>query len=443
MSFSDNFLWGAASAAYQVEGAYDEDGKGLSIWDVMSEGHIAHGDSGRVSCDHYHRFREDIALMKKIGLKAYRFSVSWPRIIPREGEVNAKGLEFYRSLVQELLDSGIKPLCTLYHWDLPMWAYEKGGWFADTVSDDFADYVTVVVDALSDLISCWMPFNEPTSFIGAGYMRGEHAPFESAAPGSEEAEVRLAALTRNVLLAQGKAMSVIRSKAVLPPQTGIATDSCLFLPESESEEDIERARQKTFTDNADVRDLSWWLDPVMRGTAHPHLAAVLRKGEMDIIHQPFDFIGWNCYLADNYNDGPDGRMMTQWQGMPRTNMGWPVTPDALYWGVRFISERYGVPVMITENGMANVDFMMDDGCVHDPQRVQYMKWYLRGLKRAADEGYPVLGYMVWSILDNFEWALGYEKRFGMIYVDYRTQQRTLKDSAYWYADVIRDNGNTI
>lgn len=443
MAFTDGFLWGAASAAAQVEGAYNEDGKGLSIWDALSEGHVVHGEDCHIACDHYHRFREDIALMKNLGLKAYRFSVSWPRVIPREGEVNEAGLKFYSDLVDELLNAGIEPLCTLYHWDLPMWAHNKGGWHNSEISDDFADYTAVVTDALSDRVRYWMPFNEPTSFIGAGYLHGIHAPFESEHPGSEEWDKKLAELSRSVLLANGKASAVIRSRARIKPEIGIAIDSNLFMPESDDEKSVAEAKAKTFEAAADVRSLNWWLDPVMKGTAHPLLGAVLRDGDMKFINQPFDFIGWNCYMSDDYNDGPDGKMMRQWQGIPRTNMGWPVTADALYWGVRFITERYGVPVIISENGMANVDMVMDDGCVHDPQRIQYMKWYIRGLKKAADEGFPVKGYMAWSVLDNFEWALGYDKRFGLIYVDYRTQERIPKDSAYWYAEVIRENGENL
>lgn len=443
MGFSKDFLWGAASAAYQIEGAYDADGKGLSIWDALSEGHVEHGENGNISCDHYHRFREDIALMKSLGLKAYRFSVSWPRVMPREGEINPAGIEFYKELVHEIIDAGMTPLCTLYHWDLPMWMHEKGGWFADSVSDHFEEYTAAVIDALSDRVSRWMPFNEPTSFIGAGYLIGIHAPFESAEEGSDEYYRRLAALSRNVLLAQGKSVRCIRKRAKLAPEAGIATDGDLFTPDTESEADIRAAKEKTFSAEAGVRRLHWWLDPVMKGTAHPLLASALREGDMEIIHQPLDFIGFNCYMSNDFNDGPDGRMLRSRPGMPRTAMGWPVTKNALYWGVKFIHERYGVPVMITENGMANCDFMMDDGCIRDPQRIQYMKWYLEGLKRAADEGCPVLGYMAWSILDNFEWALGFDKRFGLIYVDYSTQERTLKDSALWYARVIRSNGEDL
>lgn len=399
MGFSKGFLWGAASAATQVEGAYNEDGKGLSIWDALTDGHVAHGENCHTACDHYHRFKEDVALMKKLGLKAYRFSVSWPRVMPREGEINEKGLQFYSDLVDELIDAGIEPLCTLYHWDLPMWEHAKGGWYYNGISADFEEYTVAVVDALSDRVRYWMPFNEPTSFVGAGYLNGIHAPFESVRTGSCEWSEKLSELTRNILLANGRAVSVIRNRAVLEPKVGIATDGNLFTPESENDEDIHAAKEKTFSEDAGFRQLHWWLDPIMKGEAHPLLSMALQEGEIDIINQPFDFIGFNCYLSDDYNDGPDGRMFRQWQGIPRTNMGWPVTSDALYWGVRFLYERYGVPVIITENGMANVDFLMDDGCVHDPQRIQYMKWYLKGLKRASDEGYPVFGYMEWITLN--------------------------------------------
>lgn len=440
MSFSQDFLWGAASAAYQIEGAYDEDGKGPSIWDALADGHIAHGDSGRVACDHYHRFREDVALMKQLGLKAYRFSVSWPRVMPEEGKVSEKGLDFYRALVDELLSAGITPLCTLYHWDLPLWVHEKGGWLAGSISEEFAAFAAVVVEALSDKVSYWMTFNEGTSFIGEGYLHGTHAPFERVPAGSEEEAEKVLHLTKNLLLAHAKAARVIREKAILPPRIGIATDSTLYMPESESAADIEAAREKTFADKLNHYYLNWWLDPIQKGEAHPRLREMLSDAEMALIHAPLDFLGWNCYLASNYNDGPDGK---PWPGMPRTNMGWAVTPDALYWGVRFIHERYGLPVLISENGVAIIDFKMDDGRVHDPQRIQFMKWYLRGLKRAADEGYPVKGYMVWSILDNLEWAHGFDKRFGLIYVDFRTQERTLKDSAYWYAELIQTNGESL
>lgn len=440
MGFSKDFLWGAASAAPQIEGAYNEDGKGPSVWDAMIEGHIAHGDTGRVACDHYHRYKEDVALMKEIGLNAYRFSVAWSRVIPEEGKVNQKGLEFYSDLVDELLAAGIKPLVTLYHWDMPMWIQDKGGWLTDTVSDDFADYVKVVVDALSDRVSCWMTFNEWTSFVGEGYIDGNHPPYIRVERETEAHYSMVVNTTRNLLLSHAKAAAVIRENSKLMPQVGFASDSTLYMPESENAKDIEIAKEKTFSNHISHYLLNWWLDPIMKGSAHPRLKAVLTDENMAIINQPIDFLGWNCYMAHNYADGPDGRMQTYWPGIPRTNMGTTVTKDALYWGVRFIYERYNIPIMITENGISITDFVFDDGKVHDPQRVQHMTWYLRGLKRAADEGCPVLGYMHWSILDNFEWAFGFDQRFGLVYVDYLTQQRIPKDSAYWYTELIRTNG---
>lgn len=440
MSFDENFLWGAASAAYQIEGAWNEDGKGPGIWDVLSDGHIAHGEDGRCACDQYHRYKEDIALMKQMGLKAYRFSVSWPRVVPEEGTVNPAGLQFYRNLVRELKSAGIEPLVTLYHWDLPMWVHEKGGWMSETIADDFSFFVSVMTDALSDQVKYWMTFNEGTSFIGEGYLHGTHAPYEQVPAGSVAEEEKVLRLSKNLLLAHGRAAAVIRAKAVQKPLIGIATDSTLFMPENETEEGIREAKEKTFRTELNHYYLNWWMDPIMSGTGHPRLMETLREEEIRLIHQPLDFLGWNCYLSSNYNDAPAGN---PWPGMPRTNMGWPITKDALYWGVRFIYERYQIPVLISENGMANIDFVMDDGCVHDPQRIQYMKWYLRGLKRAVSEGYPVSGYMVWSIMDNLEWAHGYDKRFGLIYVDFRTQERIFKDSAYWYARVIETNGSEL
>ncbi|MBQ3281406.1 MAG: family 1 glycosylhydrolase [Eubacterium sp.] len=443
MAFQDDFMWGAATCAYQVEGAFDEDGKGPSMWDALSDGHVAHGDSGRVSCDHYHHFREDIDIMKRIGLKAYRFSVSWPRVMPEDGVINEKGLSFYKDLVSALTDAGIEPLCTLYHWDLPMWSYRKGGWMDDSVSDDFADFVSVVVSALSDKVSYWMTFNEGTSFLGEGYLHGTHPPYETVERGSEEEKEKIIKLSRNLLLAHGKAVKVIRDNAVLTPKIGIATDSTLYIPDSEDPSDIEHARAMTFADKVDHYLLSWWLDPILSGTGNRRLMESMSDEEKDLIHRPLDFIGWNCYLANNYNDGPDGKMMKYWPGIPRTNSGFAVTPDALYWGVKFIYERYHLPIMITENGAAITDFVFDDGHVHDPQRIQFLKWYLRGLKRAVDEGFPVIGYMLWSLLDNFEWAFGYDKRFGLVYVDFRSQKRILKDSAYWYAELIKTNGEDL
>lgn len=436
MGFSKDFLWGAATAAYQVEGGYLDDGKGPGIWDALSDGHVVHGDNGNVSTDHYHRYKEDVALMEEIGLKAYRFSISWPRVIPEEGKVNEKGLAFYSDLVDELLAVGIVPMVTLFHWNLPMWAHEKGGWTWDGISDAFADYVKIVVDALSDRVQYWMTINEPQCFIGAGYLGGVHAPFLQVIDKVPE-------LTKNTLYAHGKAVSAIRAHAKKSPLIGFAPTGSYFTPEADTPEEIEKARCATYEETMPF-GCSWWMDPVLLGTIPQGLQGILTEEDMKIIYQPLDFCGFNLYNSNNYNDPYDGSQNPKiYSGMPRTAMGWPITPEALYWIPRFHYERYHLPILITENGMANIDFVMSDGKVHDPQRIDYMRRYIKEVKRAVDDGIPVIGYLYWSLLDNFEWAEGYDKRFGLIYVDYQTLKRTLKDSARFYAEIIRANGENL
>lgn len=442
MSFSKSFLWGTASSAYQVEGSFNKDGKAPGIWDALSEGHVRHGENGNVACDHYLRYKEDIALMRQMGLKAYRFSVSWPRVMPKPGVVNKKGLQFYRDLTAELVRTGLTPIVTLYHWNLPMWVHEKGGWLSEEISDDFAQFVRTVVDALSDEVRIWVTVSDPATFTEMGYMTGEHAPFETCAKTDPYYLPRLCTITRNVLLAHGKAVKVIRKQAKHPPQIGIAMDSYLWMPDEETQAGIEAARQRNFAGGTDCRLISWWMDPILTGTARQELAGYLSREDMSVISQPLDFLGCNCFKAKNF-DEDDGLNPAAWPGMPRNSTGWPITPMVLYWAVRFNYERYKLPVMITGNGMANTDFVMTDGCVHDPQRVDYLHRHLQGLKRAVDEGYPVMGYLYWCLFDNFEWAEGYDRRYGMVYVDYRDQKRIIKDSAFWYAKIIRENGTTL
>lgn len=436
MGFSKDFLWGAATAAYQVEGACSDDGKGPGIWDVLSEGHIVHGDNGNVSADHYHRYKEDIVLMKEIGLKSYRFSISWPRVIPKEGTVNEKGLAFYSDLVDELLAAGIEPMVTLFHWNLPMWVHEKGGWIWDGISDVFADYTKIVVDALSNRVQYWMTINEPQCFVGAGYLGGMHAPFMQAIDKVPE-------LTRNAFRAHGKAVSAIRANAKKAPLIGFAPTGSYFTPDDESHEAIEAARRQTYEETMPF-GCAWWMDPVLLGTIPLGLKDILTEEDMKIIYQPLDFCGFNLYNSNNYNDPRDGGKNPKiYSGMPRTAMGWPITPEALYWIPRFHYERYHLPILITENGMANIDFVMSDGKVHDPQRIDYMRRYIKEVKRAIDDGTPIIGYQYWSLMDNLEWVDGYDKRFGLIYVDYQTLERTLKDSARFYAEIIRTNGENL
>ena len=436
MSFPKDFLWGAASAAYQIEGAYDEGGKGPGIWDALSSGHIKHDENGNVACDHYHRYREDIALMRQIGLKSYRFSISWPRVIPAEGCINEEGLAFYSRLVDELLMAGIEPIVTLFHWNLPMWLQEKGGWENEAIAEAFAHYAGIVVDSLSDRVRYWLTINEPQCFAALGYATGVHAPF------LKKPEV-LKRVARNIMLSHGRAVCEIRRHAKQIPHIGMAPTGVGVTPFDETEGSIRRARELTYSDIVGSAGNIWWMDPMILGEIPSPLRDVLSREDIRQICQPLDFFGFNIYHSLNYlglKAVPDPRACP---GQPKTAMDWAITPECLYWMTRFHYERYHLPVMITENGMANVDFPMLDGKVHDPQRIDFIHRYLLALKRAADEGIPVIGYQYWSIMDNFEWAEGYDKRFGLIYVDYRTGERKLKDSAYYYADVIRENGENL
>ena len=436
MAFSKDFLWGAASAAHQVEGAWNEDGKTAGIWDELYPGHIAHHESGRTACDHYHHFREDVERMKEIGLKAYRFSVSWPRVMPAPHQINPNGLQFYADLVDALTEAGITPMCTLYHWNLPMWLYDMGGWFCPEAPAYFEEYTRVVSEALSGKVKYWFTINEPQCFVGLGYEAGRHAPFLKTPP------EKIPQLIRIVMLAHGRAVQALRETAKQPLKIGYAPTSGCLTPENETPEEIEKARQTTYGVNG-VFSNALWSDPLILGTVPEPLQGVLSEEDMKVIHQPLDFYAFNIYQSINLSDR-DGKLNPRvWPGLPRTALNWPITPECIYWSARFHYERYGLPIIISENGMANTDFVMLDGKVHDPQRIDFIHRYLLQLKRAADEGIPVAGYLYWSIMDNFEWAEGYDPRFGLIYVDYRTQERILKDSAYDYAEIIRTNGESL
>ena len=445
MQFPKNFLWGAASAAYQVEGAYQEDGKGRNIWDAYCQtpGHIAHGENGNVACDQYHRYKEDIALMKEMGIRYYRFSISWTRILPDgTGTVNEAGLQFYSNLVDELLKNGIEPMITLFHWDYPYALHKQGGWLNPASPDWFAAYAKVVVDCLSDRVRYWMTINEPSVFVGCGYQIGKFAPFQTLQ------EKDLATISHHVLLAHGKAVQIIRSHAKQEPLVGFALATPCCTPKDASPEAVAQAKQDSFAIHADdfVFDISWWADPMLLGDypkeAYEKLGdnmPDIQPGDLECISQKVDFYGVNIYESRAVQN-PDGYAENAFIGCPRTQMGWPVTPEALYWSPLFLHERYGVPILISENGMAGHDWVHLDGAVHDPQRIDFLKRYLRALCKAGEDGAELMGYLYWSILDNFEWADGYDKRFGLIHVDYQTQKRTVKDSGEWYKTVIASEG---
>lgn len=448
MGFSKDFIWGAASAAYQIEGAYDEDGKGLNIWDVYSgyHGNTRYNEDGKVACDHYHRVNEDVALMKELGLKAYRFSVSWTRVIPEGvGSVNEKGLKFYSDLVDKLLDAGIEPIVTLYHWDYPYELHRKGAWLNDESSEWFLAYTKVVVDALSDRVQYWVTINEPQCILGCGYLGGFHAPFQQAQSGD------LLKMGRNVLLSHGKSARYIRQNARKKPIIGFAPIGPSYIPKDDSREAVEEAKRKTFSTEGErfSFSLSYWSDPVFLGR-YPQelyddfgdLVPEFTEEEWKLVTEPLDYYGTNIYYsqADKVAEGyPENR----YQGRGETHIGWVMAPEVMYWSAKFLYERYGKPIFITENGMSEHDWVCLDGKVHDSYRIDYTHRYLKEFMRAGEEGVPLMGYIHWSVMDNFEWSEGYNHRFGLVYVDYRTQQRTMKDSAYWYRDVIANNGENL
>jgi beta-glucosidase len=447
MGFRNDFVWGAATAAYQVEGAATEAGKGLSIWDrfCREPGAVQYGNHGGVACDQYHRYPADVALMKELELQAYRLSIAWPRVIPEGvGAVNRAGLDFYDRLVDELLKNGIIPYITLYHWDLPVALHRRGGWLNADSPDWFADYTRVIIERLSDRVTHWFTMNENKVFVLDGYLTGEHAP------GIRAKLADALQINHHVLLAHGQAVQAIRQFAKQPCQVGLAGAVSPKVPATGSAADIEAARRATFfseTSNPYIESL--WLDPAYLGDYPPELYQVfgadmphIGPNDLKTIAQPLDLIGLNIYFGDLVKAGAAGKAVPVDfpAGYPRTAFGWPVIPEALYWGPKFFAERYHQPIVISENGLSNLDWVGVDGAVHDPQRIDFTRRYLRELKKAAEHGVDVRGYFHWSLLDNFEWAEGYQQRFGLAYVDFETQQRTIKDSGYWYRDVIRSNG---
>ncbi len=434
--FPKDFLWGAASAAAQIEGAYLEDGKGLSIWDVAPKKKIRYGEHCHEACDHYHHYKEDVALMKEMGLKSYRFSVSWARVMPEMGVINRKGLAFYQELVKELQAAGIEPMVTLFHWDTPQWMQEMGGWKSPKICDYFESYVRAVVEALSDKVQWWMTLNEPSCFIMNGYMQGVHAPFKRDYLGLNK-------LTRNCMLCHARAVKVIRSCAKLTPKVGIAMATSACVPIENSKEAVEEARKRTYEDGFAIMSNTWWLDPILKGkpvTAYGiyHTS----KKDLEEIHQKLDFLAVNVYTPLNAGTwGGKGELNRP--GAPRNSMGWLIDERVMYYTLKFTYERYGLPIMISENGMADNDFPSTDGKVHDLRRMDFIERYIKSMQKAMTEGIPVLGYQYWSVMDNFEWAEGYDPRFGLIYVDYETQKRIIKDSGYFYRKIIESNGSCL
>jgi beta-glucosidase len=445
-TFPDGFLWGAATASYQIEGAAKEDGRGQSIWDTFSyaPGNTANGDTGDVACDHYHRVGEDVALMAELGLDAYRFSVAWPRIQPDGvGAANPLGLAFYDRLVDELLGVGIRPVVTLYHWDLPQALDDRGGWLNRDVAHWFSDYTAHVVDALGDRVGNWTTLNEPWCSSVLSYAIGEHAPGHH-----DTVESMVAA--HHLMLAHGTAVPVIREHCPGAEVSITLNPTQVWGPEDGDDLDADAVRR---ADNA-LNGL--FFGPIFHGaypggflddTAHLTDHAYIGDGDLDTISAPLDNLGINNYFPTRVRAARDGEdrsnpmpgcdgVVTEPPHPPLTAMGWEISPESHRAIVERSARESGLPIYITENGSAWDDVVDADGAVHDAERVAYLQGHLGALADAVADGLDLRGYFAWSLMDNFEWAHGYDKRFGIIHVDYDTQRRTVKDSGREYARII-------
>jgi beta-glucosidase len=452
LGFPEGFAWGSATAAYQIEGAANVDGKGPSVWDTFSHapGNVRGGDTGDIACDSYHRYREDVALMASLGLKAYRFSISWPRVQPGgRGPVNSRGLDYYRALLDELGEHGIEPTVTLYHWDLPQELQDHGGWAVRETAERFAEYTSICAEALGDRVSRWITVNEPQVVSNNGYRHGQHAP------GLQDPEAAAAA-THHLLLGHGLATRALRDLGAA--EVGITLDlHPIRSLGGTGEGDVESARLIT---DAMVNGL--YLEPVLSGRYPVHAPAdmlpppaLIADGDMEIISQRLDFLGINYYspvflragdpadLRRNEVPARSGALdVVEYRPgqLERTTMGWLVDADGLYEILLDVSKQApGLPLYITENGRAAEDYVNPLGEVDDIERVRYLHMHLQAAARAIRDGASLAGYYVWSLLDNFEWAWGYQKRFGIVFVDFGTQRRIPKSSARFYAEIARAN----
>ncbi|MCD9900937.1 GH1 family beta-glucosidase [Streptomyces sp. MT29] len=438
-AFPADFTWGVATAAYQIEGAVTEDGRSPSIWDTFSHtpGTIDGGDTGDVACDHYHRVPEDIGLIKQVGADAYRFSIAWPRVVPGgDGPVNKAGLDFYDRLVDGLLEAGVTPFATLYHWDLPQVLQDRGGWTVRETSEHFAAYASHVVERIGDRVKDWATLNEPLCSAWIGHLEGRMAPGLTDLTSAVRASYHLH-------LGHGLAVQAIRA-ASSDARVGIVNNLSPLVPASTSEADLAAARR------ADGHINRWWLDPVL-GRGYPQdmvetygVELPVRPGDLETIAAPLDWLGLNYYFRQIVTADPSGPAPGFTQvpvaDARHTYMDWEVYADGLEQLLLRLTEEYGVErIYVTENGSAYQDTVAADGSVHDPERVAYLEEHLAACARAVAKGAPLAGYFAWSLLDNFEWAYGYDKRFGLVHVDYATQRRTVKSSGRRYAELIREH----
>ncbi|GAC1399687.1 MAG: GH1 family beta-glucosidase [Ktedonobacteraceae bacterium] len=442
----ENFYWGVATASYQIEGATREGGRGESIWDRFSSipGNVLNNETGQIADDHYHRWREDVQVMRELGVNAYRFSIAWPRILPQgKGNENAAGLDFYEQLVDELLIANITPFVTLYHWDLPQTLQESvGGWGSRETSYAFAEYADVVSRRLGDRVKHWITLNEPWVVAFMGNEEGRMAP------GLKDSRLAYQ-VAHNLLLGHGLALPVLRANGDSRTEVGITLNMSPTYPATDAVEDEEVARL------VDAKQNRWFIEPIIRGSYPQDLLHVLGKlapnvesGDMEVIRKPIDFLGLNYYYRTLAHHTPGGGPLDFEQIKPRgreyTEMGWEVYPAGLRELLTRLQNDYHIPKFhITENGAAFPDVIGPDNLVHDARRIEYLHEHFHEAFAALGNGVPLAGYFVWSLMDNFEWAQGYSKRFGIVYVDYPTQRRIIKDSGYWYRDVIASHGASL
>lgn len=437
IQFPKDFVWGVSTAAYQIEGAVQEDGRGASIWDTFSHtpGKVAGGDTGDVACDHFHRYRQDVELMAELGVDAYRFSSAWPRIFPSgKGKANRRGLDYYSRLVDALLERGIEPWLCLYHWDLPQALEDEGGWTSRDTAYRFVDYAEVVAEHLGDRVGHFLMLNEPSVVALLGHLLGIHAPGRTDI-------ADYAAATHHLNLATGLSLTRLREMGEWRLGTVLNVE-----PVHGAEND-ERTDQVVALYDA-FRNRNY-IDPLLLGSypeaTLPLVQGYIESGDMEAIKQPLDMLGLNLYsrarVVPDQNSLVGFRQLDPPARAPRTDTNWEVYPDALFQQLIELKEHYGnPPVYVTENGAAFADRRGPDGSVDDPQRIRFLAGYLAALRRAMDAGADVRGYFVWSLLDNFEWAEGYAKRFGLVYVDYETQERVRKSSFDWFAETIGNDG---
>lgn len=438
--FKKDFVFGVATSAYQIEGAVIEDGRSPSIWDTFCKilGKVYEGQNGDVACDHYHRYKEDVGILKEIGVDSYSFSISWSRIFPEYEKYNEKGMEFYKKLIDELNKNSIEPVVTLYHWDLPTWAYDKGGWLNRDSVKWFQEYATKVFKELNNSVKFWITHNEPFCASILGYYFGIHAP------GHKNIKEALIA-AHHILLSHGFAVESFRDLGSKESKIGIKINLTPSFPASNSKEDIEASYRSDGLSNR------WFLDPVFKSSYPEDMKKIFAKlvdkfdfikhGDLQKISTKIDFLGVNYYTRVLTKFFQDSKLNYQnVQGnLKKTAMDWEICPEALYNLILRLRKEYTqIPIYITENGAAFEDFLSKEKRVNDIERIDYIKRHLIKIAELNKQGADIRGYYLWSLIDNFEWAYGYSKRFGIVYVDFKTQERTLKDSALWYKDVINN-----